>query len=752
MPGTYNALTQHRTAPAPNMLTGRQPSPEAEQPIGQVTGQDAGGGLWVKTQDGQEIALPADRINVRNGMAYAMPPQEVGIGGKALGALGLDLDGDRGRTSWGNALTNSTKARGGRGNVLPVDEDGLAVPGMIAQPIEDFNAMSPQNSVEENSKLSFSASGLAPTVGLGASAAGAVPAGAVAANGVRFGKGRLQLETPSPLQAADEGGWRHQQFQIIRDGEPIGKATSLIDPANKATIDTMSANAGSNSLGFRGIRDLREAFREYAPEVTTFSGDRSYGMKTGEAGRARQELGGSGRKQDVDLYSNSGTGASVPLAMQALERRVVPTGRGSLMEAHMDLLDQTGQDIPFSEFQAMAKEAGLTHSKDQYQLSGELLGPETEWMHGTALPKDADLIVPDGYYGTHMTRSPDVAGIYGERGAVRGYDQGFSNPFTLPPRGSPGYDSALARAQEYLPGFDGTKASLENNAATYSKILRDRGYDSIVSKDETLLDDAFEGIAFNPNGMNRLYSNNGTGASVPLRQRLLGQRGGQAAATDTAALQAEMSQLQQRHAQLFGKPYTTPQPPGGATPETMAADLAELRGRIQGKERQLTAQPQTGGSVPAAGPPPAPSIPPAVQRQIDMKAEERPQLRQQSDANPYANIRDPVTKRFLPKAERDRLISEYNRRGDVNPIRKDTPWGAEPLDPMAYKTIAETQQQFERAKRGITQANMDIAKNQQAMRSGKGDTKALRKENEELRKRADYYEAMYNKFKPKGDE
>jgi hypothetical protein len=134
--------------------------------------------------------------------------------------------------------------------------------------------------------------------------------------------------------------------------------------------------------------------------------------------------------------------------------------------------------------------------------------PDATWYHGTALPKDAPLIVPDGYYGVHMTRSKELARSYGdERGNLRAYEDGFQNPFTMPPVGSPEYAAALAKAREILPGFDGTKGSLERNAASYSKILRERGYDSIISQDETLLDDALEGIAFSPNDMYRLYSN-----------------------------------------------------------------------------------------------------------------------------------------------------------------------------------------------------------------------------------------------------
>jgi hypothetical protein len=134
--------------------------------------------------------------------------------------------------------------------------------------------------------------------------------------------------------------------------------------------------------------------------------------------------------------------------------------------------------------------------------------PDATWYHGTTLPKDAPLIVPDDYYGVHMTRSKELGRSYGdERGNLRAYDDGFQNPFTMPPFGSPEYAAALAKAKEMLPGFDGTKASLEANAAGYSKILRERGYDSIVSQDETLLDDALEGIAFRPNDMYRLFSN-----------------------------------------------------------------------------------------------------------------------------------------------------------------------------------------------------------------------------------------------------
>jgi hypothetical protein len=549
MAGITNALTMGRTpAPSPNMLT-RRPAAAAqpEQPIGQVTGQDAGGGLWVKTQDGQEIALPADRINVRDGMAYALPPQEVGLGGKALGALGLDLDGDRGRTSWGNALTNSAKARGGRGNILPVDESGLAVPGMIAQPIEDFNAMSPQNSVEENSRLSFSAAGLAPTVGFGASAAGAVPEGAVAANRI-----------------------------------------------------------GARIRAYRGT-----AWPE-APETIAQKGQM---WASSDPGVANKYAGGRGDISPM-VY---------PLDMEFTNPLVI--------------------DAAGNHFSEVPYQGGV---------------------------KSTDDIVRD-------------ARLSGEHDGVL-----FNN------------------VVEY---FDEHGNVPTDNLATTAVALKPGTVRSATTGD-------------------LLYSNSPTGASIPLLQRLLGQRGGQAAAADTGAIAQEMAALQQRHAELFGNPYRTPQPPNGATPETMAADLAELRGRIQSKEGQLAAQPQ-GPSVPAAGAPRLPAVQPNPN--VAKRVAEFGEIQEQVSANPYVQTRNEKGQ-FVKKAEEKRLVHDYyTRRGEPLP---EGPWGREKTQ---YQDVAKAQQQFEQAKRGITQTNTDIAKQQQATRAGKGNAAELKR----LREENEMYKANY---------
>lgn len=164
----------------------------------------------------------------------------------------------------------------------------------------------------------------------------------------------------------------------------------------------------------------------------------------------------------------------------------------------------------------MAEAANVPHQAVITQPSGIaaalsdkhfLKSIDTNWYHA-AQPDFTEFHDPTDYLGIHMTNYKPLAKDYqAERGGpMVEMDAPFEKPFTLPPYGSQNYDAALKDAQSLLPGFDGTKDSLERNAAAYRQILRDHGYDSIVSQDERLLDDAHEAIALNPKSFNGLFS------------------------------------------------------------------------------------------------------------------------------------------------------------------------------------------------------------------------------------------------------
>jgi hypothetical protein len=120
----------------------------------------------------------------------------VGIVGKAIGELGLDLEGRRAATSWEDAWRNTVDAdtTGRTASMLPIRSDGgYAVPTLVAAPFEGFERawergdeanISNPDLLEKNSMDSFDAAGGAMTGGLAAGALGAVPEGAIASNGI----------------------------------------------------------------------------------------------------------------------------------------------------------------------------------------------------------------------------------------------------------------------------------------------------------------------------------------------------------------------------------------------------------------------------------------------------------------------------------------------------------------------------------------------------------------------------------------
>lgn len=136
---------------------------------------------------------------------------------------------------------------------------------------------------------------------------------------------------------------------------------------------------------------------------------------------------------------------------------------------------------------------------------------DTDWYHA-AWPDFQQFNDPTDYLGVHVTRHKPIAQDFqADRGGpLLRMDAPFEQPFTMPPYESPGYGAALKDAQTFLPGFDGTKESLEQNAKTFRDALTSRGYDAIVSQDGRLLDDAYEAIALNPRSLNdAIYSDTG---------------------------------------------------------------------------------------------------------------------------------------------------------------------------------------------------------------------------------------------------
>lgn len=158
-----------------------------------------------------------------------------------------------------------------------------------------------------------------------------------------------------------------------------------------------------------------------------------------------------------------------------------------------------------------ATEALIKAAQDQKAARAFGKSIDTDWYHA-AHPDFQQFNDPTDYLGVHVTRfKPLAEDFQAQRGGpLLRMDAPFENPFTLPPYDSPGYAAALKDAQDILPGFDGTKESLEQNAKAYRDALTGRGYDAIVSQDGRLLDDPFEAIALNPRALNdAIYSDTG---------------------------------------------------------------------------------------------------------------------------------------------------------------------------------------------------------------------------------------------------
>jgi len=86
----------------------------------------------------------------------------------------------------------------------------------------------------------------------------------------------------------------HFAYTITRDGEWVGSAVGSID-GSTAKFQFLGDPHGNavNTLGVAGLRELREQFRRYHPEVTEFTGLRDSGAGPGRTQHTRMK-GGDG--------------------------------------------------------------------------------------------------------------------------------------------------------------------------------------------------------------------------------------------------------------------------------------------------------------------------------------------------------------------------------------------------------------------------------------------------------------------------
>lgn len=480
----------------------------------------------------------------------------VGAIGKLLGTLGLDVDGARAATSWSDALKNTIDPRPyyGVGNILPLDSrpesHGFAVPGMISAPLEGFNAMwergddanihNPE-ALDQSSRESFDAAGLAATGGLAAGMAGAVPEGAVAANGIGgklkgwFGREpqtiqdtpqsysdlvrtlphgeQVQGTTGQPYSArvyrgsaeADSGSSGYDVNGVYASSSPAeasGFAPVSGDAANVRPLDVSFQNplvigAGGSDwslVPFNGremgtpelaklarrrghdglvVNDVNE---QISPNTTTVA------LKPGTVRSATTG--------DL-LYANSPTGASVPLALNAMERGAPETVRaykgGATSKNHY-------QNYPFGD-----ADAAIPLSTDPIDSFQSTMGP----------------------WGGFFSNEPDVAGRFaGSNGkGIYPVDISLQNPRVIDAQGKHAAEFQFApdgRMPEGSdPRFRGAPWSQE-----FQQWITDDAHDGLVLKNTADEGDVYiptkRGTVRSATTGDLLYSNGGTGASVPL--------------------------------------------------------------------------------------------------------------------------------------------------------------------------------------------------------------------------------------------
>ena len=244
---------------------------DINKPVGRYIGQDAGGLHMVQQPDGS-IAYMTSRPD------FAPPEaQPVGILGKALGAFGLDADGDRAATSWGDAWRNSTASAPGTGMILPISNDennnkSLAWPGMATGVAEAGNRLlkssfDPSSASDaqwaQMARDSFDVAGVAPMGGLAASAAGMVPEGALTSNSVGRAASHLPMDEASRMARAREMGFnvdayhgtRAPDFASFHPGSHFGS----VEAANKRLSDLSELGDASLPWGMPRGDEAREA-------------------------------------------------------------------------------------------------------------------------------------------------------------------------------------------------------------------------------------------------------------------------------------------------------------------------------------------------------------------------------------------------------------------------------------------------------------------------------------------------------------
>lgn len=267
----------------------------------------------------------------------------VGILGKAFGSLGLDADGARGATGWEDAWRNSVDAdtSGRQASMLPITSDGgYGVPTMLSAPLEGFNSMwergdeanvlNPE-SLRQSSEESFDAAGLAATGGLAAGALGAVPEGAIAANGGGWGS-RLQSfreRLPAANEANDfsvEGLFPY----VGLDKLPAGTAQFMDGalPRGQETVNLSDLISHQREVFGPNVEGIAKSGADgWTHDGRPLNAPTVYKLPTGELllQDGNHRLSAAALNGDstalVDMfYANSPTSAAAPLAVNALER------------------------------------------------------------------------------------------------------------------------------------------------------------------------------------------------------------------------------------------------------------------------------------------------------------------------------------------------------------------------------------------------------------------------------------------------
>ena len=188
----------------------------------------------------------------------------VGIIGKGLGALGLDIGGHRAATSWMDAARNTIetpmRSEDRRGAFLPIDGDGLAAPEFVVAADRGQNRVLDQGAearvhgnirpgdqdwdeAKEVSGGSFDAAGLAATGGFAAGLAGAVPDNAVGMFGGKLAKTADHAALARAEELAAQGAPREQIWNDTGwfQGQD-GKWRFEIDDSQAKLIDPWGAN------------------------------------------------------------------------------------------------------------------------------------------------------------------------------------------------------------------------------------------------------------------------------------------------------------------------------------------------------------------------------------------------------------------------------------------------------------------------------------------------------------------------------